>query len=262
MCIVEAAHLEECGEALQTVRCAAVAHAVGQGTDRAQPPQGVGRVVLCAEAGKDDVRIGGLRQRAVEEIDGEERRVDSEGQEPKRRAVAQGFDGGGEAGERAGVVRGEIGDRGEVMGGEVVVTNSKQAGLAAVDDAAGAVDEALAADLQQGLVDAAETFAATAGENDGGDGGQDRFHARRTSSKARPASRPQKAPPIPSSVMPEAVVTKVVIAGRRACSSASEALRAEARLGSRARPATASMRIGGDAAMKLAAKVEPRPRSR
>src|SRR6185312_430764 len=178
------------------------------------------------------------------------------------RGRAQGVDRCRNAGEWAGVVRGQVGDGNEALDRKARPAHREQARLAAVDDPQRAIDEALAADLEQGFVAAAEALTAPAGEDDCGDPAQVRRHGRRTRSRASPARRPQKAPPMPSRVMPEAVVTKVAIAGSRVCSSVSEVLSAAARLGSKARPATASIRIGGDAAMKLAASVEPRPRSR
>src|SRR5579872_3955362 len=68
--------------------------------------------------------------------------------------------------------------------------------------------------------------------------------ARVSARMAPPATRPQKAPPTPRKVRPEAAVKNVASAASRASGSARAEPSEEAKAPSRARPATASIRIG------------------
>ncbi len=75
-----------------------------------------------------------------------------------------------------------------------------------------------------------------------------------------PATRPQKAPLMPKKVRPDAVTRKVTMAASRSLGSAAAFISAEPKAPSSANPATASMRIGGEAPMNAVAAPARRPK--
>ena len=93
-------------------------------------------------------------------------------------------------------------------------------------------------------------------------GGTEPAAARSIPSARRPAARPQNADPIPATVRPDAVTTKVRIAGKRLDSSMKADPAAFENAPISPSPATVLIRAGGNAAMTAITEAPKTARSR